>query len=275
MDDSINSQPDTPDSVDLPVTPDTAPSGDANTTADDVPQQTEQEHKPSRGVQKRIDELTAQRHRAEREADFYRQLLEQRQQLQPQPQPQHPEPQSQTPDAPPKFDDFESIEDYVTAAAEYKAKELLRAEKAAAEQAERQRHQQQTQAQRMQTVQQKISEAEQKYPGLYDRISDPALPVTESVVDALMDAENFADLANHLAANPSELARLAALPPHRLGYEVARIEARLSAQPVVKASSAPPPVSPVRPSASPSAAPDPATDPEGWIRYRNEQARAR
>lgn len=273
MEDITNNQPDTPDSVDLPETSNPATTGDAETTVDDVPQHSEQENKPPKGVQKRIDELTAQRRRAEQEADFYRKLLEdERAQRQPAAKQDQQQP---TVKAPPKFEDFESLEDYVSATAEYKAEQLLEARQHKAEQEAQQRKQQEVIEQRHQTLQQKMQQAVEKYPDLPVLLSDPSLPVTDTVVEALMNAENFADVANHLAHHPDEVRRLAGLTPLQTAYEVAKLEARIAAQPVAKPSSAPAPLNTVRPSAAPATVPDPSKDPDGWIKWRNEQNRAR
>jgi hypothetical protein len=75
------------------------------------------------------------------------------------------------------------------------------------------------------------------------RVVSPALSAV------VLESERAADLAYHLGKNPDVARRLSSMPPTVAAMELGRIEARLSAPQPKLASSAPPPISPVRPSA--------------------------
>lgn len=75
-----------------------------------------------------------------------------------------------------------------------------------------------------------------------EKVGDPAvveafckLPrVSEELADLVAESDKAKELAIRLSANPSEARRLSQLPPHRLGAELARMEAAVSAAPVVR-----------------------------------------
>lgn len=58
--------------------------------------------------------------------------------------------------------------------------------------------------------------------------------VSEELADLVAESDLAAPLAAHLASKPAEARRLSALPPHRLGAELARMERTLEAQPSVR-----------------------------------------
>lgn len=95
-----------------------------------------------------------------------------------------------------------------------------------------------------------------------EKVGDPAvveafckLPrVSVELADLVTESEHAKALATRLANNPVEARRLSNLPPHRLGAELARMEADLSKQPPVRrVSQAPEPSTHLKGGSSPAA----------------------
>lgn len=57
---------------------------------------------------------------------------------------------------------------------------------------------------------------------------DPSIKCTPVMIDVLATMENAPQVADNLANNPAEAARIASLPPHLQGLELAWIDARLA-----------------------------------------------
>lgn len=70
--------------------------------------------------------------------------------------------------------------------------------------------------------------------------TDAKAPVTMEMVEALAVSEQAANIADHLGRNPAEVARIASLPPHLQGYELAKLESRLASQPRTTSALPPP-----------------------------------
>lgn len=69
-----------------------------------------------------------------------------------------------------------------------------------------------------------------------------ALPVSQAAADVIADSEKGVEIAYWMAKNPQEARRIHALPFHLQAAEIARIEGRVSSNPVRRISQAPPPV---------------------------------
>jgi hypothetical protein len=63
--------------------------------------------------------------------------------------------------------------------------------------------------------------------------------------EAILDSDDAAALLHHLGQNPDLAAELSGLSPAQLGRRIARVEAQMTAKPVVKTSNAPAPITPV------------------------------
>jgi hypothetical protein len=78
------------------------------------------------------------------------------------------------------------------------------------------------------------------------------LPLSDVAADLITESDKSAEIAYFLAKNPGDAERIAALPPHRQGAEIARIEARVSVATPRRTTAAPPPVPIIGASTAPS-----------------------
>lgn len=197
--------------------------------------------KPKKSAQERINEVTAARREAERQAEFWRnEAMRQREQPQARTAPVQPR------DVAPHPDDFHHGDAdplYLVALAKYEAKTEIRQEYEARDQQTRLTGQ-------LSTFEQRV--AEQFPDGEPEGIAAlKSLPRLRSeITDVIFNSDKGPLLADHLGDNPSALRRLEGLPAHMVGFELARIEAALSA-----------PVAPLINRVT--KAPDPAPKPRG------------
>ncbi len=104
----------------------------------------------------------------------------------------------------------------------------------------------------------KLQAAKERLPDLDDAIAQFAkLPIDRPGetygADLIAESEKAAEIAYYLAKNPGEAHRIATLPPHMKGAEIARLEVKVSQAPQArKNSNAPPPVPIINGTASPS-----------------------
>jgi len=191
--------------------------------ADDAGEETATKRVP--WFQKRIDEVTAKKYEAEREAAYWRGIAEGR-------TPQQPVAQAQ--EGPPREDQFESYEDYEQARIDYAVEQRLR-------QAEALKAQQAV----LQTYEERAARLKESKPDYDSVVGNPALRITPIMADVIRESDAGPEVAYHLGTNPQEAARIAALSPHRQAVELGKLEARLSApaQPA-KANRTPPPPPP-------------------------------
>ena len=96
--------------------------------------------------------------------------------------------------------------------------------------------------------QQEAADARTRYPD-FDAalaVASNAQFVSPALSEMVLASDQPADLAYHLGKNPQEAIRLSALPPIIAAREIGKLEARLVATPPKIASTAPPPINPVR-----------------------------
>lgn len=215
---------------------DAAPAPEENVQA--IPQETapvesdaqkEERERDERGrfVQKRINELTREKHEARRELDRVRQEVEfLRQQVQ---QPRHTE----APD--PSVDP----EAYIQHLADQRVQ-------AALEQRESQWRQQQEQQQFAEVAsqfQQRANEYAASHPDFEEAIynADQVLGHAPHLIDVLARSEHGPAVAHYLGTHMDEAVQLAQMPPHVAAYQLARIEARVSAPKTKPVTAAPAP----------------------------------
>ena len=238
----------------------------------EAPAEPDEAPKPPRGVQKRLDELTANWRAAERREEQLRQLLAQ-QLAQPQPpqtfQPTQPQPTNERP----VLDQFDSYEAFTEALTDWKATQAVQTALQQREAAQRQAEEQRQQQERASTWQQRATDATSRYADFQDVALNPSLPVSPAMAEVIQSVDNGPDVLYHLGRNPAEAARIAALSPAQAAFALGSLAAAL--QPPSKATPRPVP-QPINPLAGGSAAP--ATDPDKmssdqWLAWRRESLR--
>ena len=229
-------------------------------------EQKERSDKRARGVQKRIDELTADKHaeRAGREAAERRldSLMAQQQQR----------PVVQGTDEPQRsqYDDYEK---FIEARAEWRADKAVERRMAQTTQQwdyQRQQAEVQRQAQSIATdFQRKLEEGRKTIPDFDEVIADAADVQVGNAFPAIATSDNPAALMVYLGKNPDVAARLAMMPPVLAAREVGKLEAKLQSGPQV--SKAPSPGKPV--GSKPGSASEPPEDIEGYMAWAKKNMR--
>lgn len=162
--------------------------------------------------------------------------------------------------AKPNPDDFEDYGEYVEALTDWKAdrREAQRADKAATSAAEEAANA------RNAEWSAKVAATTAVLPDYEEVAGKSDIQVRDHVVDAIMDADRGPELVYHLAQNPDVAERLNAMSPARAAIELGKIEASLgeaaapakAEPPAKKTTTAPAPITPVKPGAT--TAKDPA-----------------
>jgi hypothetical protein len=224
----------TEDTTAAPVaegTPEAPAEGEQDETGEDTTAASEAEApKPKPTAKERIDELTAKRREAEREAEYWKAKA-----LQPAPQQTAPAPEAAPEDKEPDPADYEHgdldarfIRDHATFAAN-KAFEARMA-----------KMEQERTAREAQTAwQAKEAAAVTKYPDYREKVNVGAergeWVCTPLMADAIRTSEAGPDVAYHLATNPGEARRIASLDQISQVRELGKLEAKLSAPPAPQA----------------------------------------
>jgi len=213
-------------------------SGEDTTAAPDA-----EAPKPKPTAKDRIDELTAKRREAEREAEYWKAKALQAPTT-PAPAPQAT-PEEQEPD-PADYEHGEMDAGFIRDHATFHATKAFE-ERLAKLNRERAEASAQT------AWQAKEEAAQTKYPDYREKVVDGAArqawDCTQDMATAIRESDLGPDLAYHLATNPGEARRIASLSPHSQIRELGKLEAQLSApaapQPKL-VSSAPDPIPAVR-----------------------------
>lgn len=196
---------------------------DANDAGADKPEGEGEAEKPKPkakgGFQKRISELTREREEKAREAAYWREAALNGVKSSEQKQAQA------DPDAPPKADDFDSYEDYITAKARHTVQQELKRE---AEQ--RQRQEGEAKFNEVQTqFAGRLEKASEVYADFDDAMENlQGLNAHPMVATALMQSDKGVDVLYWLGTNPEEAARIHKMHPLAQVKEIGRIEATLS-----------------------------------------------
>lgn len=234
-----------------------------STTEQDSQRQDQPRDDKGRWVpQERVNEITRARREAERQRDFYRQQLES---AQTQPQ-QHYQPQSN--DRPPSLQDFQTVEDWGAAIADYSARQAL----TQAEQRFQQRDQQYTQHQLAQQFQQKEAAYAASVPDYMERVEELAnsVPMPNELLMAISQSDHGPAIAYHLAQHLDVADRLTRMNPVAAAVEIGRIEARISAPKSKPVTQAPNPTPMVGGGAIAPRDPERLSI-EDWMAQRNSQ----
>jgi hypothetical protein len=211
--------------------------------ADKVEQEIVEEEQPRKPSAKdRIDELTKRFRDEEREKTFWREQAMSRQA----PKQPEPEPTEEAEPDPASYEYGETDVRYIKDVAKFEVRREIAANEA-----------KNAEARKAETVQsrwqQEVSKAVDKYPDFEDRVFGGAerreWQLTPVAKDAIFDCDSPADVAYHLATNPTEAARIARLSPLAQVREIGKLEAKLAepTKPTPKtATDAPPPPPQIR-----------------------------
>lgn len=248
------------------------PETDANvapvdeTVEESTPQEPEPQEEPDR-VQKRINQLTWEKHEANRRA---KELEERLAALEAQNQPQ---PRDVVSDIkPPNFSDYSSDEEYAAAMQEYTVQTVERLQEQS--QSEIQRQQQEAEKrQKRDAYQTRIAQYAVENDGFVEAIQASNVNISEAVEQVLFESERAAELTHWLAENAAEAVRINNLPPVLAAKELGRIEATFDAVQPKKASNAPQPQTELSGGEPAPTALSDDMDIDEWMRRRNEQVR--
>lgn len=159
----------------------------------------------------------------------------------------------------PKESDFQSYDEYRDARAAWASVKALDGRASADIEAEIEQRRQAVEAakkarlsEQAQSWNEHVAEARGKYSDFDAVVFADSVPITERVASAIMGTEAPADVAYRIAQNPAQARELSAMSDLELGREIGRIEASLSRPRPKTETSAPPPITPVKPAGSPT-----------------------
>lgn len=234
--------------------PETAEAAEANgTEVEEVEQEEQTEETPAEarkprkpGLQKRIDELTAEKYSSKSEIERLNRELEQLRQIQQVPKPLV----QQQEDREPTLEDF----DYDTVAL---ARELARREARKIVEGERKAQAEQQEKQKQEESKRRFDKAQatfqQEHPDYVQTAYNPlASYYPPDMVEAIYESDVGPQLAYELGKNLEATEKLLTMSPTHRAREIGRIEARLQSKPTAQArtvTQAPAPVSTLSPSA--------------------------
>lgn len=188
-------------------------SGEDATAATD-----EQAPKPKPTAKDRIDELTAKRREAEREAEYWKAKALQA------PTTPATAPQAAPEEQEPNPQDYEHGELDAGFIRDHATFHATKAFEARLEKLNQERS-----AQAAQTAwQAKEQAALTRLPDYEDKVSRGQWACSQDMATAIKESDVGPDLAYHLASNPDEARRIAALSPHSQIREIGRLEAQLT-----------------------------------------------
>jgi hypothetical protein len=173
----------------------------------------------------------------------------------------------------PKESDFEVYSDYLEALSDWKVDVKLRQREIEQEtraQRESQKSAQEREAARQQEL---IEKGEEKYDDFEEVIKADRNEYSRAAYLAMLESDISADLLYHLASNPEEGKRIAALPAFAQAKEIGKLEDKLLAKPAKKQSNAPPPINPIGTGKASGNALSDDLPIEEWMRRRQKQVR--
>lgn len=218
-----------------------------------------------KGVQKRIDRAVKQKYEAEARANELERRLQQIEQRIPQ-QPKN--------DGEPRLEQFDNIEDYVSAKARFIAKAELNETLTARERAEAEQKAQAAQHQTAESWAKRVALATAEMPDFEDVVASSDVQFSSPVVlEAIMSSDVGTKIAYYLASNPDEAEDIAGMTAPNAIRAIGRIEAKLESG---KASitKAPPPIEPTGTKAKAVKMPDQMSDSE-FAAWRKRHIAAR
>lgn len=241
----------------------TAPeSGDAEKPEAEASEETpEEKPKPKGGFQRRIDELTRNWREAERRNDELLSILKGN----------RAEPEPEAPSTAPTLEQFGYDESKYQAAITDYVRNLTRAEAKTVLEQERKAIEQQT---RTQTFKQRESEFAATVEDYADKVYDPSLPLSATVVEMIAESDIGPKVAYHLAEHPDIARSMYSMSPTQAAREFGKLEARLSVQAAKRAVSTAPPPPPKMSAVEPEIEKDPdKMSTNDWLKWREKQLR--
>lgn len=228
-----------------------------------------QDKPKSRGVQKRIDELTANWREEQRTRQRLESMLER---VLSKDEPQQTSEPARVEDEP-KLEQFKTYEEYVAAVADHRAEQKLAALLAKQEEQRRTTEAERQREERARSFRERAASFAATTPDFNEVAFSDAVPVTEDMADALNFSEKGPEILYYLGQNIPEAARIARLPPVQAALEIGRLEAKLSLPQPRTVTKAPPPINPLSGGqGSLSVDPDKMSSSE-WLKWRNDQLR--
>lgn len=180
---------------------------DDSASSDNDAEKTKEEQKKKNWAQRRIDELTRQRHDAERDRDAWRDLATK--------QPaESKKPETQTVGKP-KQADFTDYDAYVEALVDWKASAKaseLEAKRAKDDEVKSREQKERSENERVnQSWHDKQAKAREVYDDFDEVISNPDIPLTPAMTHAILRSKIGAEMAYYLGKNEAEARRIANL----------------------------------------------------------------
>jgi hypothetical protein len=203
------------------------------------------------GWQRRIDQLTREKHELEaRLASLATKPAETK----------PAKAETKADDGEPQIGDFETYDAYTRALARHEARQLIDEQMKHLREAEEKAVREYAQKREAEQWDAKLAEARTRYKDFDDIAFDPDVPVTPAMAEVIRDSDKGADLAYWLGQHPERAAEIAKLTKATaIAREFGKIEAELAQPaPVVKKpkiSAAPEPIKPVGSKAATSKAP--------------------
>lgn len=215
---------------------DTANEPASDTGADEGEGDSGEPKKPKSEIQKRIDRITRQKGRLEREnAALAERLtrLEGRVEGTGEPKPQASDK--------PRLDQFPDYESFQESLTEWTVKQTLRKTGEERQQSERQRSQRELQAERTERFLESSEAAREKYDDFDEIVLGPKNKVTPVVAGLIADTDNPGEIAYYLATHPDESKRINSLPGTKAAIELGKLEVKISTPSPKRVSAAPAP----------------------------------
>lgn len=220
-----------------------------------------------KGVQKRIDRAVRQKYEAEARANELERRLQQLEQ-----QPRHQE--QQKAEGEPRLEQYDNIEDYVSAKAAYVADQRIQHTLTARERAEADKQAQTAQQHSVENWNKRVQLATAELPDFADVVSSSDVRFNEpAVLQAIQESDIGPKIAYYLASNPDEADEIAKMRGSSAIRAIGRIEAKLELG-KTSITKAPPPIEPTGTKAKAVKSPDDMSDSE-FAAWRKRHIAAR
>lgn len=193
----------------------------------------EEDEKVSAAIQARIDEITAKRRNAERDAEYWKQRAMTAAPTvgaQAAPEPAKPD---VDPNAP-KLEEFQDYGEWVRATTQYEINKTVR-------RMDSQKKGHETR----QSFHQAVAEFKKTNPDFEEVAFNESVPINEPMVAAIVGSAKGPQVAYFLGKNPDEAARIARLDPLSAAREIGKLEEKLAGPPPKNVTQAPKPLKPV------------------------------